>query len=236
VKIVFTNAPRNRARFAASQPIAVVFTCLILCLVAQLAFATTKGLNQIVTPDIQPEGQLSISYQQQDPRIGNSSQIQAELGITNNFEVAVFQGMSPGTQVLNAEYGIIQKTPYLLSTGFLGWSDAGTQASPFLEGGYYKGPYQLSLGAIEAPETRPSGVVSNDAYTIEAILGFAYKADPRMQYQVDYQTGTGNSATAGFTYALTPSLSFNPAVYMSNDSGHKLMGYGVLTYTITAFK
>ena len=34
-------------------------------------FATTKGLSQIVTPDLQGEGDLSLSLQIQDERIGN---------------------------------------------------------------------------------------------------------------------------------------------------------------------
>jgi hypothetical protein len=210
--------------------IVAAFSVLALALPAG---ATTKGLNQIVTPDIQPEGQLSISYQQQDPSIGNASEIQLELGITKRFEVAVFQGFSPGEQVLNAEYGIIQGTPWLLSAGFLGWSDTGSGAQPFVDGGWYKGPWQLSLGAVTVPGAPGH---PNDEYTTEGIFGVAYKVDPRMQVQADYQTGSGNSTTAGFTYAVTPSLSFNPSLYVGNDPGHKAVGYAVLTYTITAFK
>jgi hypothetical protein len=47
-----------------------------LILIAALAaahssFATTKGLNQIVTPDLQPEGEFSLGLQIQDKRIAN---------------------------------------------------------------------------------------------------------------------------------------------------------------------
>src|SRR5579862_9591466 len=108
-------------------------------LLPALAGATTKGLNQIVTPDIQPFGQLSISYQMQQANIGNPYQIQYEYGITPRFEAAVFQGLDPGIQYLATEYGIIQNPNWLLSTGFLGWSSRGDAPQPFLEGGWNKG-------------------------------------------------------------------------------------------------
>src|SRR5438067_8135235 len=47
------------------------------------SFATTKGLSQIVTPDLQPEGDLSLSLQIQDKRIANPYELQAELGLTS---------------------------------------------------------------------------------------------------------------------------------------------------------
>src|SRR6266513_2753543 len=43
-------------------------------------FATTKGLSQIVTPDLEPEGDFSLSFQIQDKRIANPYQLQGELG------------------------------------------------------------------------------------------------------------------------------------------------------------
>jgi hypothetical protein len=43
------------------------------------ALATTKGLSQIVTPDLQDEGDLSLSLQIQDKRIANPYELQAEL-------------------------------------------------------------------------------------------------------------------------------------------------------------
>jgi len=39
-----------------------------LALAAAPAFATTRGLNQIVTPDVQPLGILLVSFQQQGPQ------------------------------------------------------------------------------------------------------------------------------------------------------------------------
>jgi hypothetical protein len=47
------------------------------------ASATTKGLSQIVTPDLQGPGDLSLSLQIQDKRIANPYELQAEMGLTN---------------------------------------------------------------------------------------------------------------------------------------------------------
>ena len=57
----------------------IVITIAILSSVPS-AFATTKGLSQIVTPDLQAEGDLSLSLQIQDKRIANPYELQAETG------------------------------------------------------------------------------------------------------------------------------------------------------------
>src|SRR4030088_1513887 len=77
--------------------------------------ATTKGLSQIVTPDLQPEGDLSLSLQIQDKRIANPYQFQAEIGLTKWAEVAVFQGFKPNEEVIATEFGLLRTEPYLLS-------------------------------------------------------------------------------------------------------------------------
>ena len=59
------------------------------------SFATTKGLSQIVTPDLEPQGDFSLSFQIQDKRIANPYQLQGELGLTDWGEVAVFRGFQP---------------------------------------------------------------------------------------------------------------------------------------------
>ena len=78
---------------------------------APLALATTKGLNQIVTPDLQPEGDLSTSFQLQDQKIGNPYQLQAELGLTQWAEVAVFKGFQPNELIFSSELGLVTKEP-----------------------------------------------------------------------------------------------------------------------------
>ncbi len=86
------------------------------------SFATTKGLSQIVTPDLQGAGDLSLSFQIQDKRIANPYQFQAELGLTQRAEVAVFRGFQPDEWIFGTEIGLLKKEPFLLSVGFVNWS------------------------------------------------------------------------------------------------------------------
>ena len=82
---------------------------------APSSIATTKGLSQIVTPDLQPKGDLSLSLQIQDERIANPYQLQAELGLTRWAEVAVFRGFEPDEWIFGTEIGLLTKEPFLLS-------------------------------------------------------------------------------------------------------------------------
>jgi hypothetical protein len=203
---------------------------------ATAALATTKGLNQIVTPDVQPFGILSLSVQQQDPNIANRYEVQAELGLTNRLEVAIFQGYSPPEQVVNAEYSLFQKNPYLLSVGFFNWTTQGSAPQPYLEGGYYKGNVQAMIGVarVISQQADVAGLVQNQ-HQYQAILGLGYRVHPRVLLQLDYQSGSANSVTAGLTYNISPQLQFNPAVYVSNATAHKVWGYAVLTWNIGVF-
>jgi hypothetical protein len=202
--------------------IAPALVTLIVCLAARAtpALATTKGLSQIVTPDIQDEGQLSLSLQLQDRQIGNPFELQAELGITKRFEVSVFQGLSPGEAIFGAEFGLIQAEPWLLTVGAVNWSTRGGGPQPFLESGYYTEHHKFILGAIKVGRRA------------QAILGYAYDFNKRWRAQVDFQSGRGNSVTAGFTCNVTDSFQFNPAVYLTNESPHQALAYVVFTYTI----
>ena len=203
------------------QPVLAALLLIVLCVPSM---ATTKGLNQIVTPDIQPMGQISISLQAQNPVIGNSIETQIEAGFTQRFEMALFLGLSPGDQILNAEYGLSVKQPWLLSVGLNNWSRRGAYAQPYIEAGYYKGRIHSMIGYIHANNRE------------EAIVGLGYQTMDNLMLQADFQSGEENFSTVGFTYNLTPNLSFNPAVYISNDSSHDLYGYAVLTWSFTAFK
>ena len=53
----------------------VVVTIFAMLASGPRSFATTKGLSQIVTPDLQPKGDLSLSFQIQDKRIANPYQL-----------------------------------------------------------------------------------------------------------------------------------------------------------------
>src|SRR6202043_1067941 len=184
------------------------------------SFATTKGLSQIVTPDLQGEGDLSLSLQIQDKRIANPYELQAELGLTKWAEVAVFQGFKPNEEILATEIGLLTKEPYLLSIGFTNWSPrTGVDPQPYIEAGYYTEHNKFILGATHA------------GYKNEAILGYAYDFNKQWRVQVDFQSGAENSSTIGFTWNITPDFQVNPAIYFANYHPDRIMGYIVFTYT-----
>ncbi len=159
------------------------FTTLILAIGAFLlstssAFATTKGLSQIVTPDLQDEW------------------------------------------IFGTEIGLLTKEPFLLSVGFVNWSPhLNVDPQPYIEAGYYTEHHKVIVGAIHA------------GYKNEAILGYAYDFNERWRVQVDFQSGSENSSTIGFTCNVTRDFQFNPALYVNNGSKHDLFGYIVFTYT-----
>jgi len=187
---------------------------------APSSFATTKGLSQIVTPDLQPEGDLSLSLQIQDKRIANPYELQAELGLTKWAEVAVFRGFQPDDWIFGTEIGLLTKEPFLLSVGFVNWSPhLDVDPQPFIEAGYYTEHHKVIVGAIHA------------GYKNEAILGYAYDFNERWRLQFDWQSGSENSSTIGFTCNVTRDFQFNPAIYFSNDDLSRVMGYVVFTYT-----
>jgi hypothetical protein len=202
------------------------FTTLILVIGVFLlstssAFATTKGLSQIVTPDLQPEGDLSTSLQIQDKRIANPYELQAELGLTKWAEVAVFRGFQPDDWIFATEIGLLTKEPFLLSIGFVNWSPhMNVDPQPYVEAGYCTEHNKVFVGGMHA------------GYKNEAILGYAYDFNERWRVQVDWQSGSENSSTIGFTCNVTRDFQFNPALYVSNGPKHDLFGYIVFTYTL----
>src|SRR5882724_148440 len=154
-----------------------------LVLFAGRALATTKGLNQIVTPDIQPAGVLSLSAQLQDSRIGNSEEIQFELGLTPRLEVSLFQGFNASEEIAGVEYNFFQQGSHFLTVGAVNWSSHGGGAQPALEYGYYAKKDHFIVGTIYA------------GHRTEGILGYSHQLTEKLQFSADYQSGPGNSAT-----------------------------------------
>jgi len=184
------------------------------------AHATTKGLSQIVTPELQQEGDLSTSVQIQDKRIANPYELQAEIGITKWAEAAVFRGFDPDDWIFGTEFGLLTKEPWLLSVGFVNWSPhLNVDPQPYVEGGYYTEHNKFIVGAIHA------------GYKNEAILGYAYDFNKTWRVQADFQSGKENSSTLGFTCNITRDFQTNPAIYFSNDDPSRIMLYVVFTYT-----
>jgi hypothetical protein len=198
-----------------------VWAASIVALVTvEPAAATTKGLSQIVTPDLQPEGELSMSFQAQARRIANPYELQAELGLTKWFEAAVFQGVSPNEQILGTQLSLVQHGPYLLTTGFINWSTRGVSPQPLLEGGYYTEHDKFMAGVVRVSDRN------------EALLGWAHDFNAMWRFQLDYQSGRENYFTVGFTCNVSEAFQFNPALYIANDNSHSAVGYIVFTYTL----
>lgn len=193
---------------------------VLLLLTSEPAAATTKGLSQIVTPDLQPEGELSLSLQAQARRIANPYELQAEFGITKWLEVAFFQGFSPDEQLFGSQIALLQRGPYLLTSGFVNWSTRGGGPQPLLEGGYYGEHDKFMAGVIRVRSRN------------EALLGWAHDFNHTWRFQLDYQSGSENYFTAGFTCNVTEAFQFNPALYIANDRSHSAVGYIVFTYTV----
>ena len=198
----------------------VIVVMMVLLLSSSSSFATTKGLSQIVTPDLQGEGDLSLSLQIQDKRIANPYELQAELGLTKWAEVAVFRGFQPDEWIFGTEIGLLTKEPFLLSVGFVNWSPhLGVDPQPYIEAGYCTEHNKVFVGGVHA------------GYKNEAILGYAYDFNKTWRVQVDFQSGSENSSTIGFTCNVTRDFQFNPALYVNNGPKHDLFGYIVFTYT-----
>jgi hypothetical protein len=188
------------------------------------AVATTKGLSQIVTPELQDQGTLSVSAQWQSRQIANPYELQAEAGLTSWLEAAVFQGFSPDEEIFGALARVVQRGSYLLTTGFINWSTRGGGAQPLLEGGYYTEHDKLMGGPILVDEHA------------QAMAGWAHDFNATWRAQVDWQSGAANWWTLGFTHNVTPQFQYNPAIYFSNSDAHRVVGYVVFTYTFTLWR
>ena len=210
-------------RAATKKPTAfttVIVMMTLLLLTSSSSFATTKGLSQIVTPDLQGEGDLSLSLQIQDKRIANPYELQAELGLTKWAEVAVFRGFQPDDWIFATEIGLLTKEPYLLSVGFVNWSPhLNVDPQPYIEAGYCTEHHKMFVGAIHA------------GYKNEAILGYAYDFNQTWRVQVDWQSGSGNASTIGIVCNLTRDFQVSSAIFLTNGSPHEVLGYVSLTYT-----
>jgi hypothetical protein len=160
-----------------------------------------------------------------DPRFArpaNPYELQAEMGLTKWAEFAVFRGFDPDDWIFGTEFGLLTKEPYLLSVGFVNWSPhLDVDPQPFIEAGYYTEHNKFIVGGIHA------------GYKNEAILGYAYDFNKTWRAQVDWQSGSENSSTIGFTCNLTRDFQCNPAIYFSNDDPGRVMGTSCLPIPFT---
>lgn len=201
-----------------------IISGVVTLALAPHAAATIVGLNQIVTPEIQPAGLLALSVQAQHSLIGNSQQFQLELGLTPKIEAAWFQGVQPGEGLFSLEANLWEQGPHLLSAGVLNWSTRGGEPAPVLEYGYYAKQDNWIVGAIRSSRRT------------EALLGYKHTFSQWLAFSTDFQSGPGNSTTVGLTFNFTPTLSLNPALYFTNTRPHRKLGYAVLTWNIPVWK
>ena len=193
---------------------------MIVPLSAGSSFASTQGLNQIATPDLPPEGDFSLSFQAQNQKLGNPYQVQAEMGLTKWFEIAIFKGFEPNELIFGTEIGLLMKEPYLLSIGFSNWSPhSHVDPQPYIEAGYWGEHHKFTAGVAYA-----------DSHG-EAILGYAYDFNNTWRVQVDFQSGSDNSSTIGFVWSVHDDIQVNPAIYVTNDSPHEVLGFVSFTYS-----
>ena len=221
--LIFLISQAFDARVRYSGQVKTPFVLFALAAVASVG-ATTKGLNQIVTPDVQPYGQFSLSFQAQNQALGNPLQIQYELGITHQLEVAAFQGLQPSTAYFATEYGIIQQKNLQVACGVVNFAAQGAPVQPFVEAGVLKGNGRFIAG------------IQRIGRANDLILGGNYQLNSRVILMSDYLGGSQNFFTVGATYVATPTVSVNPALYVSNAPGHKVFPYIVLSWNLTAFK
>src|SRR5260370_9763104 len=166
---------------------------LLVAAITPSSFATTKGLSQIVTPDLQGEGDLSLSPQFQDERIGNPYEIQAELGLTKWAEIAVFKGFQPNELIFGTELALIQKDPYLLSIGFVNWSPhSHVDPQPFIEAGYYGEHHKFIVGAAHVD------------FRNEAIVGYAYDFNKTWRAPGGFPNVSAYSSHISILFKTTP--------------------------------
>jgi hypothetical protein len=209
------------SRFASRRSCAAALALVGLLAGGSAARATIVGLNQIVTPEIQPVGVLALSAQAEHAAIGNSQELQAELGLTPRFEVAWFQGLKPGEGYFSTEFNLVQDGPQLLTIGAVNWSTRGDRPQPVVEYGYYAAADHCVAGVIYAN------------HEAELLLGYRHQFSDKVQVAADFQSGSANAATLGVVYNLTADLSINPAVYWTNSHPRHLFGYVVLTWSLT---
>ena len=148
---MLNSLQRGAASEGPTNLVTIIVVMIAVLPGASSSLATTQGLNQIATPDVQAKGTLAFSLDLQDRKIGNPYQVQAEMGLTKWLEIDIFQGFKPNDSVIETEIGLLSKEPFLFSIGFLNWSPhRHVDPQPFAVAGYYYGHHEFVAGATHA--------------------------------------------------------------------------------------
>jgi hypothetical protein len=146
--------------------------------------------------------------------------VQLELGLFKWAEIAIFKGFKPNELIFGTEIGLLQNGPWLVSIGAVNWSPhSHVDPQPFVVGGYYKGRPQFMASAIHTFSRT------------DAMLGWTYTFNDTWRAQIDFQSGSGNSASIGLACNLTRHLQLSPSLYITNDTPHRVLGYVLVSYT-----
>jgi hypothetical protein len=146
--------------------------------------------------------------------------VQLELGLFSWAQIAIFKGFKPNELIFNAEIGLSREEPWLLSIGMSNWSPhSHVDPQPFVIGGYYTRHDQFIAGATRVGSRH------------EALLGWIHNFNETWRAQINFQSGSGNAISLGFTCNLTRDLELSPGIFITNDSPHQVLGYVLLTYT-----
>lgn len=195
----------------------VIVVLMVSCCARSLA--TLNGFNQIPTPDVQPTGLMTVSVQSQNTAIGNGLQLQFEVGVADRVGIEYIRGFEPGRDEVDAEYGILDHGPYLISVGAF---DVGDRFRPqlFVQAGYQSDRWYLVAGT-QRQESNFYG-----------IFGVQYSFSARYQILFDYVSGSESFTAAGVNVNLTPTLSFNPGVFVTNSAPHRAFLYYWLGWNV----
>jgi len=63
------------------------------------------------------------------------------------------------------------------------------------------------------------------------MLGYACDFNDTWRVQIDFQSGSGNSSTIGVVWSINDDCQVNPAIYVTNDSPHEVLGFVSFTYS-----
>ncbi len=193
---------------------------LLLAFASRSSEGTISGLNQIITPEVQPPGTLSLGWQEQNRGIGTQGQAQIEAGIIQRLGVAYYHSFSPRTDYLGAEIGLLQSDPFHVSAGFgVGSRSAGVPQA-FLIAGHYSGL------------TIPLAGLQRSGGKTEGIFGWILPLAPTAQIQLDYASGRENAFTVGTAWTMLSHLQVNPALFRLNDPPHRWVGRLVVSWTV----
>ena len=195
-----------------------------LLLLSCAAFADENGSSQIVTPQVLPAGVATVTFKGTESRFDRPWRLVTEAGVTDKITVGYTHRFAPKGDSLSVEAALFQYKNCQVSAGVLNWSLTHGRAQPFFEEGGSRGKLGWTLGGLYGSRR------------FEPLVGVSYPLGRRVTLLVDHQGGEENASTVGLNYAVSPTLSVKPAVYVSNCSDHHASAFLSLSWRTRLFK